>query len=258
MTPVPPSAPTALVTGGAVRIGRNIALALARRGYSVAIHYNRSGGAAAALAREIIAAGGNAATLSADLCDHAAVLALLPAAANALGPVSVLVNNASSFEYDTLASASIDSWTLHMNGNLRAPFFLSQAFASQLPSDISGHIVNIIDQRVWRLTPHFATYTLSKTGLWTLTQTLAMTLAPRIRVNGIGPGPVLANHRQTQEQFERQWRSTPLQRGASPDEIAAGVEFLLDAQAMTGQMIALDGGQHLPWQTGATSSELED
>ncbi len=242
-----PDLGAALVTGGAVRIGRALCLALARRGHAVAIHCHQSTAAAEALRAEIEAGGGRAAILRGDLNDHAATQALLPAAQVALGPVAVLVNNASLFEYDRLDSADLASWQRHMDANLRAPFFLAQAFAAALPAGMAGNIVNIIDQRVWRLTPHFATYTLSKAGLWTLTQTLAMALAPHIRVNGIGPGPVLPSSRQSPEQFARQWASTPLQRGAAPEEIAAGLLFLLDAPAMTGQMIALDGGQHLPW-----------
>ncbi len=237
----------ALVTGGAVRIGRAICLALAARGHAVAIHCNKSQTEAKSLQAEIIAQGGRAAVVQGDLCDHAATQTLLPQTQAALGPVSVLVNNASLFEYDRIDSAGLESWQKHMDANLRAPFFLAQAFAAALPEGMAGNIVNIIDQRVWRLTPHFASYTLSKAGLWTLTQTLAMALAPRIRVNGIGPGPVLPSSRQTAEQFAQQWAATPLQRGAAPEEIAAGLLFLLDAPAMTGQMIALDGGQHLPW-----------
>jgi len=257
MTPVSPLAPTALVTGGAVRIGRAIALALGARGYHMAVHCNASVSEAEAVVAEIIAAGGRAAVLRADLADHEATLALLPQAAKALGPVSVLVNNASLFNYDRIDTAELASWQSHMDANLRAPFFLAQTFAAALPEGVAGNIVNIIDQRVWRLTPHFASYTLSKTGLWTLTQTLAMALAPRIRVNAIGPGPVLPSSRQTAEQFARQWASTPLQRGATPEEIAAGLLFLLDAPAMTGQMIALDGGQHLPWPSPGLSEKAD-
>lgn len=243
---VPSVAPAALVTGAGIRIGRAIALLLAHRGYHVAVHCHRSRDQAEAVAAEITAAGGKAAVVQADLADHDAVMALVGQAAAALGPLSVLVNNASSFDYDHVETATGPVWDRQMDVNLKAPFFLSQALAAQLPPDTPGNIVNIIDMRVWRLTPHFASYTVAKAGLWTLTQTLAMALAPRIRVNGIGPGPVLPSPRQTQEQFERQWASTPLQRGAHPDEIAAAVGFLLDAAAMTGQMIALDGGQHLP------------
>ena len=243
----------ALVTGGAVRIGRAISLALAQRGYGVAVHCNASRNEADALAAEIQAKGGRAMVVQGDLRDLSACQALLPLAQQALGPIGILVNNASLFEYDSLRSATAESWAMHMDANLRAPFFLSQGFAAALPENLKGDIVNIIDQRVWRLTPHFASYTLSKSALWTLTQTLAMALAPRIRVNGIGPGPVLPSSRQSAEQFARQWASTPLQRGAAPEEIAAGLLFLLDAPAMTGQMIALDGGQHLPWPPPGTA-----
>ena len=241
-------APTALVTGAGRRIGRAIALHLAGRGYRVAVHCNRSRDAADAVVREITQAGGHAAIVQADLADHAAVSGLVAQASSALGPLSLLVNSASLFDYDHIETATEDSWERHLDTNLKAPFFLSQAFAAQLPDDAPGNIVNMVDMRVWRLTPHFASYTVSKAGLWTLTQTLAMALAPRIRVNAIGPGPVLPSPHQTEEQFRKQWESTPLKRGAEPGEIAAAIGFLLDAPAVTGQMIALDGGQHLPWQ----------
>ncbi len=243
----------ALVTGGAIRIGRAISLALAQRGHGVAVHCNASRNEADALAAAIQAKGGRATVVQGDLRDLATCQKLIPHAQAALGPIDILVNNASLFEYDSLQSATPESWAMHMDANLRAPFFLSQGFAAALPENLKGDIVNIIDQRVWRLTPHFASYTLSKSALWTLTQTLAMALAPRIRVNGIGPGPVLPSSRQSAEQFARQWASTPLQRGAAPEEIAAGLLFLLDAPAMTGQMIALDGGQHLPWPPPGTA-----
>lgn len=241
-------APAALVTGAGVRIGRAIALELGRRGHAVAVHCNRSRKDAEAVAAEIAAAGGRAAVVQADLSDHGAVAGLVAQATAALGPLGVLVNNASLFEYDHVETATEDGWDRHLDTNLKAPFFLSQAFAAQLPDSVAGNIVNIVDMRVWRLTPHFASYTVAKAGLWTLTQTLAMALAPRIRVNAIGPGPVLPSPRQSPEQFQRQWQGTPLKRGAHPDEIAATVGFLLDAPAVTGQMIAMDGGQHLPWQ----------
>lgn len=242
------TAPTALVTGAARRIGRAIALHLAGRGYRVAVHCNRSRDEADIVVREIIQAGGRAAVVQADLSDHAAVSGLVLQASQALGPLSLLVNNASLFDYDHVETATGQSWDSHLDANLKAPFFLSQAFAAQLPDGVPGNIVNMVDMRVWRLTPHFASYTVSKAGLWTLTQTLAMALAPRIRVNAIGPGPVLPSPHQTDAQFRKQWESTPLGRGAEPGEIAAAIGFLLDAPAVTGQMIALDGGQHLPWQ----------
>lgn len=241
-------APAALVTGAARRIGRAIALHLAGRGYRVAVHCKHSRDDADNVVREIGQAGGRAAVVQADLADHAAVSGLVAQASQALGPLSLLVNNASLFDYDHVETATGQSWDSHLDANLKAPFFLSQAFAAQLPDGVPGNIVNMVDMRVWRLTPHFASYTVSKAGLWTLTQTLAMALAPRIRVNAIGPGPVLPSTHQTEEQFRQQWESTPLKRGAEPGEIAAAIGFLLDAPAVTGQMIALDGGQHLPWQ----------
>lgn len=237
----------ALVTGAAKRIGRTLALDLAQAGWAVAVHYNRSGAEAEAVVGEIEAAGGRAVALGAELGDEAAVAALVPAATEALGPLGLLVNNASTFEYDSVESATRASWDLHMEANLRAPFVLTQAFARQLPEAAEGLVVNLIDERVWNLTPHFVSYTLSKAGLWTLTQTLALALAPRIRVNGIGPGPTLASTHQTAEQFERQCSEVPLGRGTSPEEIAAAVRFLIEARSMTGQMLALDGGQHLAW-----------
>jgi NAD(P)-dependent dehydrogenase (short-subunit alcohol dehydrogenase family) len=247
----------ALVTGAGQRIGRAIALDLAKAGYAVALHCHRSRVAADELAAEILTAGGNAAVIVADLADIAAVQRIVPKAVQAIGPLDVLVNNAAVFEMDTIETATPDSWDFHLDINLKAPFFLSQAFAAQLPKGAEGNIVNLIDMRVWRLTPYFASYTVSKTGLWTLTQTLAMALAPRIRVNAIGPGPTLPSARQTAEQFARQVADTPLKRGAAPEEIASAVRFLLGARSMTGQMLALDGGQHLPWRPGNKSEEAE-
>lgn len=241
-------ASAALITGGAVRIGRAIALQLAASGTDVAIHYRSSSEAAEQTAAEVRAHGVRAVTVAADLADSAAASDLLPRAAAALGrPIDLLVNNASLFENDSIRSLTPASLDAHLSVNLKAPLLLAQAFAGALPMDRGGNIINIIDQRVWKPTPWFTSYTVSKAGLLSLTQTLAMALAPRIRVNGIGPGPVLANERQTAEQFERQWQSTLLQRGAEPDEIAAAITFLLNAPAMTGQMLALDGGQFLPW-----------
>ncbi|WP_448204987.1 SDR family oxidoreductase [Azospirillum sp. sgz302134] len=237
----------ALVTGAGKRIGRAIALDLAARGWAVGVHYLNSRADADSVVAEIAAMGGTAVALKADLERESEVQALVPAAVERLGALTLLVNNASRFERDEVADVTRDSWDRHMEANLRAPFVLSQAFAAQLPPEAHGLIVNIIDQRVWNLTPHFVTYTLSKAGLWTLTQTLAMALAPRIRVNGIGPGPTLRNARQSEEEFAAQRDATPLQRGTSPEEICAALRFLIDAPAATGQMIALDGGEHLGW-----------
>ena len=245
--PVPPVPRAALVTGGGRRIGRALSVALAQEGYAVAIHHHDSKNEAEALAIEITRAGGKAVTLAADLSDESAVAELLPRAMSVLGPIGCLVNNASIFENDTVATATRDSWERHLAVNLRAPFVLMQSFARHLPEKAGGVIVNLLDERVWNLTPSFISYSLSKAGLWTLTQTMALALAPRIRVNGIGPGPTLPSPRQSEQQFLDRCRKMPLRRGTSPNEIAAALRFILAAPAMTGQMIALDGGEHLGW-----------
>jgi NAD(P)-dependent dehydrogenase (short-subunit alcohol dehydrogenase family) len=237
----------ALVTGAAKRIGRAIALDLAKRGWSVGVHYHRSAPQAAEVVREIEAGGGRAAALHADLSQEADAQALIPRTIEALGPLTCLVNNASLFEMDKVETVTRASWDAHIDTNLRAPLVLSQAFAAQLPAEANGAIVNMLDQRVWNLTPYFLSYTVAKMGLWTLTRTLALALAPRIRVNGIGPGPTMPSPRQTPEQFAQQCRSVPLGRGTTPEEICSAIRFILDTPAMTGQMIALDGGQHLGW-----------
>ena len=236
-----------LVTGAAARIGRIVAEALAHDGWAVAVHHRESGDAAKEVVADIEGAGGRAVALGADLADEAEVEALVARATEALGPLGCLVNNASPFEYDDLQSADRASWDLHMAVNLRAPFVLVQKFAAALPDEAEGCIVNMLDQRVWNLTPHFMSYTLSKAGLWTLTQTAALALAPRIRVNGIGPGPTLPSARQSPEHFAAQYEATPLKRPVAPGDIADGIRFILAARALTGQMIALDSGQHLGW-----------
>jgi len=247
----------ALVTGAGKRIGRAIALALAEDGYDVAVHYGHSRAEADEVVAEIAAKGRRGVALGADLAHEAETQKLVGAAAKALGPLTCLVNNASCFERDEALSVTRASWDAHLETNLRAPFVLMQEFARQLPANCHGAVVNLVDERVWNLTPHFVSYTLSKAGLWTLTQVMAMALAPRIRVNGIGPGPTLPSPRQTAEQFARQQASVPLQHGASPEEIAAGVRFILASGAMTGQMIALDGGQHLGWAQPGAAPQTE-
>ena len=237
----------ALVTGAAVRIGRAVAEALAQDGWAVAVHHRDSAEDADRVVAGIESAGGRALALRADLAAEAEVETLVARATEALGPLGCLVNNASLFDYDDIESADRASWERHMAVNLRAPFVLMQAFAAALPAGAEGCVVNLLDQRVWNLTPHFMSYTLSKAGLWTLTQTAALALAPRIRVNGIGPGPTLPSARQSPEHFAAQCRDTPLERGAAPADIADGVRFILAARALTGQMIALDSGQHLGW-----------
>ena len=237
----------ALVTGAAKRIGRAIALGLAADGWAVALHYRGSAAEAEALAAEIEAGGGRAVTLQADLAIEAETASLIGRASEALGPLGCLVNNASTFELDEVETVSRESWDRHMEPNLRAAFRLSQDFALALPAERQGAIVNLLDQRVWNLTPHFVSYTLSKAGLWTLTQSLAQALAPRIRVNAIGPGPCLPSPRQSDAEFARQCALMPLGRGTTPEEIVEALRFILAMPSMTGQMIALDGGQHLGW-----------
>ncbi len=205
------------------------------------------------------AAGRRAVTLQADLLREAEVQALLPRAAEALGgPVTVLVNNASIFEYDNLRTATRESWDRHIESNLRAPFVLTQAMAAQVPDPVmdgggepvaQGLIVNMIDQRVLKLTPEFSSYTIAKMGLWALTQTAAQGLAPRVRVNAIGPGPTLKGARQTPAHFAAQRAATVLGRGADTDDICAALGFFVDSKAVTGQLICPDGGQHLAWRT---------
>ena len=249
---------TVLVTGAARRIGRAIACDLGGSGWSVVVHYNRSAGEAETVVDEIKAAGGMATSLKADLAIEGETRQLVADSVTAFGPIGCLVNNASTFDRDEFDTVTRASWDAHIEPNLRAPFVLSQDMAAALPEDKDGVIVNIIDQRVWNLTPHFLSYTLSKTGLWTLTRTLALALAPRIRVNGIGPGPTLRNVRQTEAQFQRQQDSVPLRRGASSEEVARAVRFIIDSPSMTGQMIALDGGQHLGWAQPPPGAEAEE
>ena len=248
----------ALITGGAKRLGRAMALHLAGRGHDVAIHYHGSAEAAEATAAEARALGVRAAVLCADLLDEGAAAALVPAATEALGgPLGVLVNNASIFEYDSLASATRESWDRHFGSNLRAPFVLTQAFAAQAPrADRSGPepratslVVNMIDQRVLKPTPEFMTYSLAKAALWSLTRTAAQALAPEIRVNAIGPGPTLQGARQSDSHFARQRAATILERGADEADICAALGYFLDAPAVTGQLLCIDGGQHLGWKT---------
>jgi NAD(P)-dependent dehydrogenase (short-subunit alcohol dehydrogenase family) len=255
--PAPPIAKVALVTGGGRRIGRALALALAEDGFAVAIHYHHSREPAERVAAAIRAEGGAALTLGADLADEDAVRTLLPQTERAFGPVGVLVNSAAVFGDDTILTVSRESWDRHLAVNLRAPFVLIQEMAARLPEHAGGVVVNMLDQRVWSLTPYFVSYTLSKAGLWTLTQTMALALAPRIRVNGIGPGPTLPSPRQSPEQFVRQRAQMPLGRGTSPPEIVAAMRFILSAPALTGQMIALDGGQHLGWAQPQRTPAIE-
>jgi NAD(P)-dependent dehydrogenase (short-subunit alcohol dehydrogenase family) len=239
---------TALVTGAARRIGRAIALELARGGWRVGVHFGASRDEADAVVAEVRALGAEAAAVAADLADADAATALVAETARALGPVTCLVNNASLFLDDRIETLEPDLWDRQLDVNLRAPVLLAQQFARGLPAGIRGNIVNIIDQRVLRPTPEFFSYAVSKAGLWTATRMMAQAFAPRIRVNAVGPGPVLKSIHQTETDFAEEARSTLLGHGTSPEEIAAAVRFLLDQPAITGQLIVIDAGQHLRWE----------
>jgi NAD(P)-dependent dehydrogenase (short-subunit alcohol dehydrogenase family) len=240
---------TVLITGAAKRIGRQLALDLAGAGYDVAVHCNASRDAAEEVVGLIRAKGCKAVVIEADLALMESPARIMAQAVAGLGVVDVLINNASLFEDDDVSNMTHDSWQRHQDINLRAPVMLAQAFAKALPSGASGNVINLIDQRVWKLNPQFFSYTISKAGLWTATRTLAQALAPHIRVNAIGPGPALPSARMDDAAFQRQGELTLLKRGTSPAEISAAVQFILSQPALTGQMIALDGGQHLVWQT---------
>ena len=250
----------ALVTGGGARLGRGIALALAGSGVSVAVHTRSNQGpgheAAGRTAEEIRAHGVQACVIHADLCREAEVASLLARANDLLGPLGILVNNASSFERDEWHDASRESWDAHIEPNLRAPFRLMQDFARQMPAGSEGMILNMLDQRVWSLTPHFVSYTVSKSALWSLTRSMALALAPHgIRVNAIGPGPALPSPRQSEAQFRKQCASVPLGHGTDPDEVGRAAIALLCLPSVTGQMLALDGGQHLQWHPAPAGSD---
>lgn len=250
----------ALITGAAKRLGRAMALYVAERGQDVVIHYNGSADAAEATAQDCRAFGVRAEILQADLTAEDDMQRLVGDAGAAIGaPLSLLVNSASIFEYDDIHSATRDSWDRHMESNLRAPFVLTQAFAAQAPEPVVGGewneptaqalIVNMIDMRVRKLTPNFMSYTIAKLGLWTLTQTSAQGLAPKVRVNAIGPGPTMQGVRQSREHFAGQRAGTIMNRGADPSDVTHALGYFIDAPAVTGQLICVDGGQHLGWQT---------
>jgi NAD(P)-dependent dehydrogenase (short-subunit alcohol dehydrogenase family) len=240
---------TALITGAAKRIGRQLALDLAKAGHDIAVHCNASRAEAEEVAAIIREMGRKTVVIEADLALVQTPERIMAEAGDALGAISVLINNASLFEEDDLDNMTIQSWSRHQDINLRAPVMLAQAFARQVPEGAEGNVINLIDQRVWKLNPQFFSYTISKAGLWTATRTLAQALAPQIRVNAIGPGPALPSARMDDAAFRRQGELTLLKRGTSPAEISAAVQFILSQPALTGQMIALDGGQHLVWQT---------
>lgn len=241
----------ALVTGAGARLGKAMAEALGADGWSVGVHYRTSRAGAEATAAAIVASGGEAALLQADLSNSDETETLVARTAEALGgPVTLLVNSASTFVNDTAIGHSRADWDFHMEPNLRAPVHLAQTFAQALPDGEKGLIVNIVDARVWNLTPDYFTYTLSKAGLWAATQTLARALAPNIRVNAIGPGPTLQNVHQDEAGFEADKAATLTGEGSSPAEIVNALRYLVSASSVTGQMIASDGGEHLMWPEG--------
>ncbi|MFD1943190.1 SDR family oxidoreductase [Paradevosia shaoguanensis] len=238
----------ALVTGAADRIGATLAKVLAANGHKVIVHYRSSSADADAVVAAIADAGGEAMALRADLCQRGERRTLVARAAEPFGPLTLLVNNASLFDPDSVEDLTEELWDMHLAIHLEAPAFLSRDFALQLPADTEGNIVNIVDERVLHLSPAYFSYTLSKAALWDMTRTLAQSLAPRIRVNAIGPGPILPHKRQSDEAFAQSVASSILGRSASPEEIADAVLFLLKSRSMTGQMLALDGGKHLEYR----------
>lgn len=247
--PFAPAPRTALVTGAARRVGAAIARDLAAHGWSVAVHHNTSRAAAEAVVAEIRAAGGRAAAVGADLADLAALPHLVDDATAALGPVGLLVNNASEFEPDEVGALDVERFERHLRLDLIAPCLLADAWLARLPEACEGHVVNVVDQRVLRPTPRFFSYTLAKSALWTATRTMAQALAPRIRVNAVGPGPSFPNHRQSADDFARQAAAVPLGHGPAPEEFGRTVRYFVETGSVTGQMICLDGGQHLAWET---------
>ena len=240
---------TVLITGAGQRIGRALALDFATRGWQIGLHCHASRAETQRLAEEIRKGGGAAGVLTADLTVAAEAEGLIPACAATLGPPACLINNAAMFVYDEISTLDAALWDAQLAVNLRAPALLAKAFTAHLPAGANGNIINMIDQRVWRPTPHYYSYAVAKAGLWSMTRMLAQALAPRIRVNAVGPGPALPNAQQTEAEFRAQCAATLLGRGTTPQEIAAAIRFILEAPAMTGQMIVLDGGEHLAWET---------
>lgn len=252
-----PAIKTVLVTGAAKRLGRAIALHLGKAGWSVAVHYNHSQAEAEDTVSELHELGVHAAALEADLQSEDDSQRLIARVNAAVGPLTALVNNASVFEGDVLESMTRMSWDRHIETNLRAPLVLAQNFAEQLPSATHGVIINLLDQRVFKPTPQFLSYGMSKAGLYWLTTVLAQALAPCIRVNAVAPGPTLRNARQSEANFKHQQAATILGHGASPEDVAAAVKYLLEANSVTGQTIVADGGQHLVWQTPDIAGVIE-
>jgi NAD(P)-dependent dehydrogenase (short-subunit alcohol dehydrogenase family) len=242
----------ALVTGAGRRVGRALAIALAGAGLDVAVHHRGSADEADDVVAQIKAMGRNAVAVAADLTQPQDAASLAPRAADGIGPLRLLVNNASLFAADRFGALDLALWDRHFETNLRAPVLLAQAFAAQVPEtleDGEAMILNILDQRVLHPNPQFFSYTLSKSALFTATRTMAQALAPRIRVNAVGPGPTLASIHQDESTFAAEAQATPLGRPVAPQDICAAVLYLLGARSVTGQMLAVDAGQHLAWRT---------
>lgn len=246
---------TALVTGAALRLGRAIALDLAKLGWRIGVHYQTSSAEAEGLVEEIERLGSKAVALPADLTSEDQLRGLVQSCAEKLGPPTCLINNAARFEWDSIETLDWGGWQAELDVNLRAPIFLTQEFARTLAKDASGCVINMIDQRVWRLTPRYFSYTLSKSALWTATRTMAQAFAPRIRVNGVGPGPVFPNEALGDRDFEIEAHGVPLGHAADVSGVVDAVVFLSKAKSVTGQMIAVDSGQHLAWRTPDVSPQ---
>ena len=238
---------TVLITGGSQRIGASISERIAKEGWDVVIHYNKSKKQAFRLKRKLSLYNVKISCIKANLSKESDLKKLFTYAKKEMGEITCLINNASTFELDNIENIKKKDWDYHLNTNVWAPIFLIQQFIKNLPKKKDGNIINILDQRVINLTPFFTTYTLTKSMLWTLTQTLAMSLAPQIRVNAIGPGPTIKSKRQTNIQFKRQYKSVPLKKSVNPSEIANTVLYILKSKSLTGQLINIDSGQHLGW-----------
>ena len=248
----------ALVTGGANRIGAYLVHRLAERGFAVGIHFRSSDKQARRLAEDIGGKGGTAVALQADLNDRHSRGGLIAAAVEALGPLSVLINNASLYDRDDLQGLDESLWDAHMSVHVEAPIFLARDFARQLPDEITGSIINLVDARVLTPAPAFFSYGLSKAALWQATTTMAQALAPRIRVNAIGPGATLPDPGQSEEDFARKAKNLPLGRAANPSAVGDAMMYLLGAEAVTGQFIAVDGGKHIAWPEGRGAAPPEE
>ncbi len=237
-----------IITGGATRIGAAIAHKLSGPGKEIVIHFNKSRSKAEKLKKVLSNNGTKVYLAKGDLSKENDVNKVLKIAKLKLKYFDCLINNASLFENDKLDNFTTDSWGHHLRTNLRTPALLTKEFAKNIRS-ANNNIINIIDQRVFKLTPFFFSYTISKTGLYTLTKTSAMSLAPRIRVNGIAPGPTIKNKRQSEKHFKKQYLSTPLKKQVDVREICNAVDFFIKNRSITGQVLAIDSGQNLNWQT---------